>query len=155
MFCAYFQSKSSSQPLPSSKDVSEPNISTFYSQAAFDDELPCSQDLDGYLQHQQECMNRLNNAQEVKKPSKISKKSLKKKSSRKNKACSSGLNSYIIKQNTKGLRLIKISISSLELDNESENVAVQYVVDREYDDVLNSAEGLVDKIVKRLSNVNY
>jgi hypothetical protein len=155
MFCAYFQSKSSSQPLPITKGVSEPNISTFYSQAAFDDVLPCSQDLDGYLVHQHECMNRLNSVQEVKKPSKISKKSLKKMSSGITKACSSGLNSYIIKQSKKVLRLIQISISNLELDNESEDVSVQYIIESEYDDVLNSTERLVEKIVKRLSNVNY
>jgi hypothetical protein len=156
MYCAYFQSKSSSQPLPTSKIVCEPNISTFYSQGTFDDELPCSQDFGGYLEYQQQCMNSLNNVQEVKKPSEISKKSLKKKTcSGKNKACGSGLNSYIIKQSKKGVRLIKISISNLEADNESEEVAVQYIVESEYDDVLNSTEGLVDKIVKRLSNANY
>jgi hypothetical protein len=73
----------------------------------------------------------------------------------KHKTRDNGLNSYIIKKIKKGRRIIKISISNLELGNGSKEIEVQYVVEDEFDEMLNSTEELVNKIVKKLSNVSY
>lgn len=73
----------------------------------------------------------------------------------KRKAKEAGLSSHVIRKVTKGKRLIKISISDIEQSNIGANcVTVQYVVQDDYDDLLNATEGLVEKIVKKLSEVS-
>lgn len=128
---------------------------TFYSQPTFDDPfLKCSQDVDAYFAYQNKV---LNGGRDVSLPenSKRAKENSKKAENRKNKTINNTLNSYIIKKNKKGRRAIQINISNLEQDNESQEVAVQYIVEDDFDEILSAAEGLVDKIAKKLGNVNY
>jgi hypothetical protein len=132
------------------KDDHEPTVSNFYSQAAFDDLLPCSQDANAYLKYQNEYLNP-NQDISLQNASKRTKKTR----NVKHKTRDNGLNSYIIKKIKKGRRIIKISISNLELGNGSKEIEVQYVVEDEFDEMLNSTEELVNKIVKKLSNVSY
>lgn len=110
--------------------------------------------MDAYFKERDECLNRVPDVS-LPKASKRPKENSKKTGNRKNKPFDSALNSFIIKKIKKGRRVIKISISNLEVDNECQEVAVQYIVEDNFDDMLNATEVLVDKIVKRLSNVNY
>lgn len=108
--------------------------------------------MDVYLKYQDAL---LNPSQEI--PLSQSKKEKNASKKGKKKTQEMGLNSHVIRKVTKGKRLIKICISDIEESKlESNGVTVQYVVQDDFDELLNATEGLVEKIVKKLSAVtNY
>ncbi|XP_047988059.1 uncharacterized protein LOC125238456 [Leguminivora glycinivorella] len=143
-----------SQPINHAAEMTE--TTPFYSQVCEkpNDPLNYSQDMDAYLKYQDLLLNPSLEIPLSGTPAKSQKKIAKK---GKRKIKEMGLNSHVIRKVTKGKRLIKISISDLEQSNiESNGVTVQYVVQDDYDELLNATEGLVEKIVKKLSEVsNY
>ncbi|KAI5644542.1 hypothetical protein NE865_03431 [Phthorimaea operculella] len=119
----------------------------FYSQGLDVDALPYSQDLDAYLKYQDTYSSILlptaiAGEQETNQTDR--KKTQKRKKS-------SELTSHIIKKVRKGRRIIKISISNLEDSADNDEVMVQYIVNEQYDEILDSAENIVERIARKIS----
>lgn len=78
---------------------------------------------------------------------------------KKSKSKDNGLNSHVIKKVMNGKSIIKISVSDIDPMAESNAItvqSVQYIVENEYDDLLNATERLMEKIVKKLSeDISY
>ncbi|KAI5633835.1 hypothetical protein NE865_13471 [Phthorimaea operculella] len=80
-----------------------------------------------------------------------SKKQIKQIERKRRKKKSSELTSHIIKKVRKGRRIIKISISNLEDSADNDEVMVQYIVNEQYDEILDSAENIVERIARKIS----
>lgn len=63
---------------------------------------------------------------------------------------SSSSSSYVIKKVRKGKRILKINIENLE-ESQSDEIVVHYIVNEYFDEILEEAELLIQKICKRIS----
>lgn len=94
---------------------------------------------------------------ELKEEKLMSKKNKNSHLTKKPKSLSSASSSFVIRnEREKGKHLIKIMVHSLQNNcvQSEPSVSVQYLVKDSYDDILNSTERLINKIVNKISDSN-
>lgn len=150
--CFFLLQMSCSKTLHPERETSN-SPPLFYSQSK-DPYFGYSQDMDSYLKYQDMLLNPSKDIPAQTGSTVLEKKLKQKTVKRKNKVIASmSLNSHFIKKVKAGKRLIKISISNLETSSGPDEISTQYVVEDTSDELLNATEELVDKIVRRLSDV--